>query len=125
MQRRTFVGALAAGLGTAALPGSVLAAAPGERSWADAFRDATPAHPWLSGYRTASANTFSSQANVTGRWPAELIGTLYRNGPARHEIGDFRYHHWFDEESTLLCPCWIRLPSHIKRNSFNSFFQVL
>ena len=38
---------------------------------------------------------------MTGRWPAGLAGTLYRNGPARHEIGSFRYRHWFDGDGMI------------------------
>ena len=30
-----------------------------------------------------------------------LSGTLYRNGPAAHEIGDFRQSHWFDGDGLL------------------------
>ena len=32
---------------------------------------------------------------VTGRWPAELRGRFYRNGPALNERDGQRYHHWF------------------------------
>jgi carotenoid cleavage dioxygenase-like enzyme len=47
---------------------------------------------------------FTTQANeiavdrlpVSGRLPAWLAGTLYRNGPARFEVGADRYRHWFD-----------------------------
>ena len=36
-----------------------------------------------------------------GRIPAGLRGSLYRNGPARHELGGRRYRHWFDGDGML------------------------
>ncbi len=33
--------------------------------------------------------------------PDELRGTLYRNGPARMQRGDTRYHHWFDGDGMV------------------------
>jgi carotenoid cleavage dioxygenase len=30
-----------------------------------------------------------------------LRGTLYRNGPARHELGGIRYRHWFDGDGMI------------------------
>ena len=33
--------------------------------------------------------------------PAGLDGTLYRNGPARMQRGDTRYHHWFDGDGMV------------------------
>jgi carotenoid cleavage dioxygenase len=38
---------------------------------------------------------------MDGQVPEGFTGTLYRNGPARHEIGDFRYHHWFDGDGMI------------------------
>ncbi|XP_029061822.1 LOW QUALITY PROTEIN: beta,beta-carotene 15,15'-dioxygenase [Monodon monoceros] len=36
------------------------------------------------------------RARVTGRIPAWLQGTLLRNGPGMHTVGETRYNHWFD-----------------------------
>lgn len=36
------------------------------------------------------------QAKVTGSIPAWLQGTLLRNGPGMHTVGDSKYNHWFD-----------------------------
>ncbi|XP_048648600.1 beta,beta-carotene 15,15'-dioxygenase isoform X2 [Marmota marmota marmota] len=36
------------------------------------------------------------KAKVTGRIPAWLQGTLLRNGPGMHTVGESRYNHWFD-----------------------------
>ena len=38
---------------------------------------------------------------VTGRWPAELRGRFYRNGPALFERAGQRYHHWFDGDGMV------------------------
>ncbi|KAL1784386.1 beta,beta-carotene 15,15' [Sigmodon hispidus] len=35
-------------------------------------------------------------ARVTGKIPAWLQGTLLRNGPGMHTVGDSKYNHWFD-----------------------------
>lgn len=35
-------------------------------------------------------------ARVTGTIPAWLQGTLLRNGPGMHTVGDSKYNHWFD-----------------------------
>ncbi|KAM7057946.1 beta,beta-carotene 15,15'-dioxygenase [Molossus nigricans] len=36
------------------------------------------------------------KAKVTGKIPAWLRGTLLRNGPGMHTVGETRYNHWFD-----------------------------
>ncbi|KAM6177464.1 beta,beta-carotene 15,15'-dioxygenase [Erethizon dorsatum] len=36
------------------------------------------------------------RAQVTGKIPPWLQGTLLRNGPGMHTVGDSRYNHWFD-----------------------------
>ena len=38
---------------------------------------------------------------VTGRWPAELRGRFYRNGPAVFERDGQRYRHWFDGDGMV------------------------
>ena len=38
---------------------------------------------------------------VAGRLPAELTGTLWRNGPAEHDRFGHRYGHWFDGDGML------------------------
>lgn len=45
----------------------------------------TPSSPW-------PLHILSS----TGRIPAWLQGTLLRNGPGMHTVGESRYNHWFD-----------------------------
>ncbi|XP_006152649.1 beta,beta-carotene 15,15'-dioxygenase [Tupaia chinensis] len=36
------------------------------------------------------------RASVTGKIPAWLQGTLLRNGPGMHTVGETSYNHWFD-----------------------------
>jgi carotenoid cleavage dioxygenase len=59
------------------------------------FHAALARDPSLAVY----ADTVGSQAGeavITGRMPADLRGSFYRNGPGRFELAGERYHHWFD-----------------------------
>ena len=38
---------------------------------------------------------------VEGTAPPEIAGTLYRNGPARHEVYGDRYRHWWDGDGMV------------------------
>ena len=38
---------------------------------------------------------------LRGRLPAELAGTLWRNGPAEHDRFGHRYGHWFDGDGMM------------------------
>lgn len=70
-------------------------------TWRTEFHAALEAKPWLRGFRSVEAHVVGADATVSGKWPSGLAGTLYRNGPARHEVGDFRYRHWFDGDGML------------------------
>jgi carotenoid cleavage dioxygenase len=86
--------------GTAALiSGPARAAAPDD--WGAAFRAALKDAPWLIGYESAPPRLDCAELAVEGRWPAALSGTFYRNGPARHDVGELRYHHWFDGDGMV------------------------
>jgi carotenoid cleavage dioxygenase-like enzyme len=52
--------------------------------------------PYHLGFTTLNSETSTVQLPVRGTVPAWLTGTLVRNGPARFEIGDQKYNHWFD-----------------------------
>ena len=95
MQRREFsrLSALLAGL-TVLGPNALLAGV--SASWPG--RDEKP---WLLGFRGVDRDAYQSRPQVTGRIPANLIGTLYRNGPAQHEVAGFRYGHWFDGDGMV------------------------
>ena len=66
-----------------------------------AFAAAGPSRPWTIGYRSLDVDHLASEAQITGRLPAELRGTLYRNGPARHERGGQRYGHRWDGDGMV------------------------
>ena len=67
----------------------------------EAFATALRAKPWLSGFAHTDRQRFDATAKISGRWPEGVSGTLYRNGPAAHELGDFRHSHWFDGDGLL------------------------
>ncbi|HKU96624.1 MAG TPA: carotenoid oxygenase family protein [Vineibacter sp.] len=90
--------ALLAGAATL-LAGPARAAAPDD--WGAAFRAALKEAPWLVGYVSAPPQLDCAELTIEGRWPVELAGTFYRNGPARHDVGELRYHHWFDGDGMI------------------------
>lgn len=67
----------------------------------ETFAAALPRKPWLSAFASPSRDSFAATAKVTGSWPQRLRGTLYRNGPAAHEVGDFRQAHFFDGDGLI------------------------
>jgi len=70
--------------------------------WIGEFQAALQKKPWLLGYETVSAMSFDSDSPaVDGTIPKSLSGTLYRNGPALHQLGPTRYHHWFDGDGMM------------------------
>ena len=101
INRRTVLGALAA-TPFATLLGSPGASAVTATSWKRAFNDALASDPRLLGWKGLTAKHLSStNPKVKGTLPADLVGTFYRNGPARHERGEQRYHHWFDGDGMV------------------------
>ena len=58
---------------------------------------------WHVGYQTAPAAGFgpASMRLVSGKAPAGLTGTLYRNGPAHFKHGDAYATHWFDGDGMM------------------------
>lgn len=69
--------------------------------WLAAFEAALPRDARLLGFRTPKSESLAAEALTDGRWPAELRGRFYRNGPAQHEVGGQRYHHWFDGDGMV------------------------
>ena len=98
MLRRQFIHRATIAMISSALP---KLAFPNVTSWKESFASALKKKPWLLAFRSVEAQNFASPAQVSGTIPEDLRGTLYRNGPARHEIGDFRYHHWFDGDGMI------------------------
>ena len=82
--------------------GGAKAAAAGPDPWRAAFHDALAERPWLLGYAGTGRDAIPRRrVRVEGRLPPGLAGTLYRNGPARHEVGGFRYRHWLDGDGMV------------------------
>lgn len=53
--------------------------------------------PWLHGYLGSQDPLLQSDLHIEyGRVPDGLRGDFFRNGPARHIIGEDRFAHWFD-----------------------------
>ena len=69
--------------------------------WSADFARALESNPMLLGWRSVSADRLESEAQVEGHLPAELVGTLYRNGPAVHERFGLRYTHWFEGDGMV------------------------
>jgi beta,beta-carotene 9',10'-dioxygenase len=55
-----------------------------------------PATGYHLGFTTLEDEIAVVALPVTGTLPPWLSGTLFRNGPARFEVGTSRYRHWFD-----------------------------
>jgi beta,beta-carotene 9',10'-dioxygenase len=52
--------------------------------------------PYHLGFTTLASETSVDELAVRGAVPAWLTGTLVRNGPAKFEVGNQKYNHWFD-----------------------------
>ncbi|WP_038203763.1 carotenoid oxygenase family protein [Xenophilus azovorans] len=104
MKRRELLHRLAAA-GTAPLLGALPLAARaadaaiGSDTWQAQFEASTA--PWKIGFATPPTDLPLVPATVRGRFPDALAGTLYRVGPAGHDLGGQRYHHWFDGDGMV------------------------
>ncbi len=81
IQRGLGAAALAAGTG-GILPAGATAA--GQRA------------DWRLGFEDLRREVRIGRLEVDGRLPQWLEGTLVRNGPARYEVGNRTFNHWFD-----------------------------
>ena len=96
MDRRRFLQGLLSGAAVAALAPQALAGDPA------AFARGLARDPMLAGWRPVGAESLGpGTATIEGRLPADLAGTLYRNGPAWFERAGFRYDHWFDGDGMV------------------------
>jgi carotenoid cleavage dioxygenase-like enzyme len=57
---------------------------------------APPATGYRLGFTSLEREVVVDSLPVSGTLPAWLSGSLLRNGPARFEVGEDRYWHWFD-----------------------------
>ena len=98
MDRRNLLQAAAGALASAA-------AAPAFTKPARAadFAAAVTTQPLMRPFQgvTDASGNVDGVATLRGRWPAELRGRFYRNGPALYERGAERYHHWFDGDGMV------------------------
>ena len=68
----------------------------------ESFHQNLPKQPWLKLYAgIQDADTGTTQCQVEGDWPTDLVGALYRNGPGRMERDGRRYQHWFDGDGLV------------------------
>lgn len=93
MDRRELLRRLAAA-GSAPFLLPLLTRADTNESWQNQFQNATV--PWKAAFATLPGDLPLAAAKVRGRFPDAVAGTLYRIGPAGHDLGVERYHHWFD-----------------------------
>jgi carotenoid cleavage dioxygenase-like enzyme len=102
MDRRRFLHRFLAGSAALALAPRLLRAEVAVASDSARFAQALAKEPWLAGWKDVAAESLGpTVATLDGRWPKELAGTLYRNGPARFERAGLRYRHWFDGDGML------------------------
>ncbi|MDP9900832.1 carotenoid cleavage dioxygenase [Variovorax ginsengisoli] len=83
-----------AAAGSALVLPSLSARANDDENWQAQFEASTT--PWKSAFATVAGDIPLTAATVRGRFPDAVAGTLYRIGPAGHDLGGQRYHHWFD-----------------------------
>ena len=62
---------------------------------------AKPTVDWHRIFETLADEHDYAVDEVEGRLPGELVGTLYRNGPGRNEVGGKPYAHLFDGDGLL------------------------
>jgi all-trans-8'-apo-beta-carotenal 15,15'-oxygenase len=101
MQRRHFITAATA---SAAIGSSLTQPAQAGPARAADFAANVASQPLLAPFKGVddlSGNRDSGPLLLRGRWPAEVRGRFYRNGPALMERGAERYHHWFDGDGMV------------------------
>lgn len=101
MSRRRHV--LQAALAGACVPGVLTGREAQAAARPADFAAAAAKDPLLTPLRgvTDSTGDRDAEAQLLGRWPTELRGRFYRNGPALYERADQRYHHWFDGDGMV------------------------
>ncbi len=103
LNRRRLLGTAALATAGAALGSGPAAARPQRAADVAANFDAQPLLRPLRGVsdQTHPLADLQGQAQLLGRWPEDLRGRFYRNGPALFERGGERYHHWFDGDGMV------------------------
>jgi all-trans-8'-apo-beta-carotenal 15,15'-oxygenase len=103
MNRRHFLTATLAATSASLLasPATLMAASLEADSYQSAFLAALKTQPWLVGFESATGDQAFANLAIEGKLPVGFAGSLYRNGPARHDFGGQRYHHWFDGDGMI------------------------
>jgi all-trans-8'-apo-beta-carotenal 15,15'-oxygenase len=100
MERRELLRRLASASALPLLPLlAPLARAAGTDDWQAQFEAAGT--PWKTGFATPPDDLPLTRAAVRGRFPDAVAGTLFRIGPAGHDLGGERYRHWFDGDGMV------------------------
>jgi all-trans-8'-apo-beta-carotenal 15,15'-oxygenase len=69
--------------------------------FAQTEREATPVHDWHRIFDSLPSEHDYEIDEIDGRLPEGLVGTLYRNGPGKNEVGGKPYAHLFDGDAML------------------------
>lgn len=106
MRRRDFLEKLLLSAGYLIFVGSKIFALSSSKtsgiSWKQAFEKSLKKDSWFLPFLGTNEEILkASRVSVRGKIPLELKGRFYRNGPAQNEVGDLRYHHWFDGDGLL------------------------
>lgn len=63
---------------------------------------AAPTYDWKMGWKSVEDDSFSPlNMQVYGDIPPAINGVYFRNGPAKLERDNLRYHHWFDGDGMI------------------------
>ncbi|WP_413472331.1 carotenoid oxygenase family protein [Shewanella baltica] len=95
MDRRQFLAGSAALMTTAVWASSV------DKLLALDNAQAVAREPWAIGFNGAEGEYLPLTMQVSGEWPAQLSGNLYRNGPAKMSRAGKSYQHWFDGDGMV------------------------
>ncbi|MEI8600500.1 carotenoid oxygenase family protein [Shewanella sp. PP-Sp27a-2] len=95
MDRRQFLAGSAALMTTAVWASSV------DKLLALDNAQAVAREPWAIGFNGAEGDYQPLIMQVSGEWPAQLSGNLYRNGPAKMSRAGKAYQHWFDGDGMV------------------------
>ncbi len=101
MNRREFITHLGILGGLSMAPSSLLAAMNKDLSTYQLFQQAMTVHPQLIAHQNYTQERTVEQLLVEGKFPKNLKGTLYRNGPALFERNAFRYDHLFEGDGMI------------------------
>ena len=95
MDRRQFLAGSAALMTTAVWASSV------DKLLALDSAQAVAREPCAIGFNGAEGDYLPLTMQVSGEWPAQLSGNLYRNGPAKMSRAGKAYQHWFDGDGMV------------------------